>query len=85
MGNTTAPFFVTVVDLVNNAIVDQIPMPGSVEQPRFNPVDGFIYVSNPDGDPTDPAVQRIDPTQSGAAALVATFPHSGVRDPRDRD
>jgi hypothetical protein len=74
VGNTTAPFFVTVVDLVNNAIVDQIPMPGSVEQPRFNPVDGFIYVSNPD--PT-PAVQRIDPTQSGAAALVATFPTPG--------
>jgi hypothetical protein len=74
VGNTSTPFFVTVVDLVNNAIVDQIPLPGTVEQPRFDPVDGFIYATVPGAGPTDHAVLRIDPTQSSAAAIVAAFP-----------
>jgi len=76
VGNTEAPFFVTVVDLVNNAIVDQIPLTGSPEQPRFNPVDGFIYVTVP-GAVGGPVVARIDPTKSGAAAIVATLPTPG--------
>jgi hypothetical protein len=84
VGNTTGPFFVTVVDLVNNAIVDQIPLSGTVEQPRFDPVDGFVYVSAPGATPADHAILRIDPTQSGAAALVATFPTPGC-DPRGID
>ncbi len=72
------PFFLTVVDLITNTIVDQIPLPANPEQPRFNPVDGMIYESIPDdltiatGGPQD-AVLRIDPTKSGAAAIVATF------------
>jgi hypothetical protein len=37
VANTAAPYFLTVVDLVNNAIVDQIPLPSNPEQPRFNP------------------------------------------------
>jgi DNA-binding beta-propeller fold protein YncE len=68
VGNTTAPFFVTVVDLVTNAIVDQIPLPGTVEQPRFDPVDGFVYATVPGASPADHAVLRLDPTQRGAAA-----------------
>jgi DNA-binding beta-propeller fold protein YncE len=78
VGNTVAPFFVTVVDLKTNTIVDSIPLPGNPEQPRFNPVDGFIYVTIPDdatiatGGPHD-SVLRIDPTKTGAAAIVATF------------
>ena len=83
VGNTEAPFFVTVVDLVNNEIVDQIPLPGTVEQPRFNPVDGFVYATVPGAVP-DHAVLRIDPTQSGAAAIAATFPTPGC-DPRGID
>jgi DNA-binding beta-propeller fold protein YncE len=71
VGNTAAPFFVTVVDLLTNTIVDQIPMPGSPEQPRFNPVDGFVYVTVP-GAPIH-AVLRIDTTKSGAAAIVGTL------------
>jgi hypothetical protein len=83
VGNTSAPFFVTVVDLVNNVIVDQIPLPGTVEQPRFDPVDGFVYATVPGAGPgpADHAVLRIDPTQSGAAAIVATFLTPGC-DPR---
>ncbi len=42
------PFFLTVVDLITNTIVDQIPLPANPEQPRFNPVDGMIYESIPD-------------------------------------
>src|SRR5215813_2692627 len=86
VGNTSMPFFVTVVDLVNNVIVDQIPLPGTVEQPRFGPVDGFIYATVPGAGPgpTDHAVLRIDPTQRGAAAIVATFPTPGC-DPRGID
>ncbi len=84
VGNTSTPFFVTVVDLVNNAIVDQIPLPGTVEQPRFDPVDGFIYATVPGAGAADHAVVRIDPTQSGAAAIVATFPTPGC-DPRGID
>jgi len=71
VGNTAAPFFVTVVDLLTNTIVDQIPLPGAPEQPRFNPVDGFVYVTVP-GAPT-PAILRIDTTKSGAAAIVGTL------------
>src|SRR2546429_8348520 len=83
VGNTSAPFFVTVVDLVHNVIVDQIPLPGSVEQPRFDPVGGFVYATVPGAcpGPDDHAVLRIDTTQRGAAALVATFPTTGC-DPR---
>jgi hypothetical protein len=84
VGNTSTPFFVTVVDLVNNVIVDQIPLPGTVEQPRFDPVDGFVYATVPGASPADHAVLRLDPTQSGAAAIVATFPTTGC-DPRGID
>ena len=72
------PFFLTVVDLITDTIVDQIPLPSNPEQPRFNPVDGMIYESIPDdltiltGGPND-FVLRIDPTKTGAAAIVAKF------------
>jgi hypothetical protein len=85
VGNTSAPFFVTVADLVTNTIVEQIPLSSTVEQPRFDPVDGFVYVSAPGAPPTVPAaVLRLDTTQSGAAAIVATFPTTGC-DPRGID
>ena len=69
--DTDTRFFLTVVDLVNDTIVDYIALKilsgphagdtSSPEQPRFNPVDGFIYQNMPDLD----EVWKIDPTQSG--------------------
>ena len=50
IANTTAPFFLTGIDLAGpkaNTIVAQIPLPGNPEQPRFNVVDGMIYVAIP--------------------------------------
>src|SRR5262245_5721759 len=77
VANTAAPYFLTVVDLVNNVIVDQIPLPSNPEQPRFNPVDGMIYQTIPDdaapGTGQNSAVLRIDPTKTGADAIVKTF------------
>ena len=77
VANTAAPFFLTVVDLVNNTIIDQIPLPSNPEQPRFNPVDGLIYQTIPDdaapNTGQNSAVLRIDPTKTGAAAIVKTF------------
>jgi hypothetical protein len=77
VANTAPPFFLTVVDLVNNTIVDQIPLPSNPEQPRFNPVDGMIYQTVPDdaapNTGQNSAVLRIDPTKTGADAIVNTF------------
>ena len=50
IGNTTAPFFLTGINLVGdhaNTVVASIPLPGSAEQPRFNPVDGLMYLTIP--------------------------------------
>lgn len=85
VGNTAAPFFVTVVDLLTNTIVGQIPLPGNPEQPRFNPVDGFVYATVPADDaasanPDHPVIVRIDPTaadNNGAGKIVATLPTPG--------
>ncbi len=79
IGNTVAPYFITVVDLTTDTLVGQIPFPTSVEQPRFNPVDGLIYVTTPDDDsPTHAgqAVVVIDPNQGTAGAIVRTIPVS---------
>ncbi len=76
VANTKSPFFLTVVDLISNTIVDQIPLPSNPEQPRFNPVDGFIYQTIPDDDTNGGAnsgVLRIDTTKTGAGAIVKTF------------
>jgi len=40
IGNTTAPFFLTGIELMGdhaNTVVASLPLPGSAEQPRFNP------------------------------------------------
>ena len=76
VANTVAPYMLTVVNVLTNAIKDQIPLPSNPEQPRFNPVDGFIYqmITDEDHANANPAVLRIDPTKTGAAAIVATFP-----------
>jgi hypothetical protein len=83
VANSKCPCFLTVVDVVNGTIVDQIPTASNLEQPRFNPVDGMIYQTMPDdgttatGGPND-FVLRIDPSKTGAAAKVAQIaPPSG--------
>jgi hypothetical protein len=52
-------------------VTAQIPIPGSAEQPRFNPVDAFIYLTVP-----SVGVLQFDPDAGikGTGAMVATFP-----------
>ena len=74
LGNTAAPFFLTGIDLTGpntNQVVASIPIPGSAEQPRFNPVDGMTYMTIP-----SVGVLKFDPDAgpAGTGALVATFP-----------
>ena len=47
IGNTTSSFSVTVVDVKANTVLGSIPVAFAPEQPRFNPVDGLIYVNVP--------------------------------------
>jgi len=74
VANTACPCVLTVVDVVTDTIVDTIPLPSNPEQPRFNPVDGKIYLTIPDdgtiatGGSAD-GVYVVDPTKTGAAAL----------------
>jgi len=77
VGNTTAPFFLIGIDLTGpkaNTIVAQIPLPGSVEQPRFNPVDGMIYVAIP-----SVGLIVVDPSAgaAGTGDIVATLTAGG--------
>ena len=74
IGNTTAPFFLTGINLSGpnaNTVTASIPIPGSAEQPRFNPVDGFTYLTIP-----SVGVLVFDPEAgaAGTGALVATYP-----------
>jgi YVTN family beta-propeller protein len=70
VANTGGQFFITVVDLVTNTLLGQIPMAAAGEQPRFNPVDGMVYhvVSG------NNTVVRIDPTVDGFGAVVLSVP-----------
>jgi hypothetical protein len=74
IGNTTAPFFMTGIDLTGpNAytVTASIPLPGAPEQPRFNPVDGLIYLTVP-----SVGVLVFDPDAgaAGTGDLVKTYP-----------
>jgi hypothetical protein len=73
IGNTTAPYFLTGIDLSGptaGSVVASIPLPGSPEQPRFNPVDGMIYLTIP-----SVGVLQIDPNagDAGTGAIVNTW------------
>ncbi len=48
-----------------------IALPGAPEQPRYNPVDGFIYQTVP-----STGVVVIDPDAAGTGAIVKTIPAS---------
>jgi hypothetical protein len=70
LGNTTGPnFFITVIDVNKGTLVGTIPLTAAPEQPRFNPVDGLIYVSIP-----VTGIVVIDPDRGTAGQIVATFP-----------
>lgn len=73
LGNTTAPYFLTGIDLDGpnaGTVVASIPIPGSAEQPRFSPVDGMIYLTIP-----SVGVLQFDPNggTAGTGALVNTW------------
>lgn len=77
IANTTAPFFLIGIDLAGpkaNTIVAQIPLPGNPEQPRFNPVDGMIYVAIP-----TVGLIVVDPNAgaAGTGDIVATLTGGG--------
>jgi hypothetical protein len=73
VANTTAPYFLTAIDLTGpnaNTAVAMIPLPGAPEQPRFNPVDGMIYQTIP-----DTGIVVIDPNggSTGKGGVVNTI------------
>ena len=77
VANTNAPFFLTGIDLAGanaNMVVAQIPLPGNPEQPRFNPVDGMIYMAIP-----SVGLVVIDPNagSTGTGAIVTTLTGGG--------
>src|SRR5260370_8793351 len=77
IGNTSAPYFLTGIDLTGanaNTVTASIPLPGSAEQPRFNPVDGLMYLTIP-----SVGVLVFDPTAgtAGTGDLVTTYAISG--------
>src|SRR5262249_13541856 len=77
VANTTAPFFLTAIDLAGpkaNTVVGQIALPGNPEQPRFNPVDGLIYVAIP-----SVGLVVVDPTAgaAGTGDILATLTGGG--------
>jgi hypothetical protein len=77
IANTTAPFFLIGIDLAGpkaNTIVAQISLPGNPEQPRFNPVDGLIYVAIP-----TVGLVVVDPNagSAGTGDIVATLTAGG--------
>jgi hypothetical protein len=77
VANTTAPFFLTGIDLTGpkaNTVVAQIALPGNPEQPRFNPNDGMIYLAIP-----TVGLLVIDPTagSAGTGDIVATLTAGG--------
>ena len=85
IGNTTAPFFLTGIDLAGdtaNTVVASIPIPGSAEQPRFNPVDGLTYLTIP-----SVGVLVFDPTAgtAGTGDLMTTYAISGCSGKRQLD
>ena len=46
-----------IIDTAKNAVASQVKVGYALEQPRFNPADGMLYVTSPDAD----ALFKIDP------------------------
>jgi hypothetical protein len=77
IANTNAPYFLIAIDLAGpnaNTITAQIPLPGAPEQPRFNPVDGLIYMTIPSF-----GIVVVDPNggSTGAGGVMANLTGGG--------
>ena len=48
---------IAIIDTSKNAVTGQVKVGYALEQPRFNPADGMLYVTSPDAD----ALFKIDP------------------------
>jgi len=60
--------FMTAIDAVTNTVVGRIDgLGGALEQPRYNPADGMVYLSGN----ADNVLYQVDP---GSDTLVNTFP-----------
>ncbi|HEV3200945.1 MAG TPA: hypothetical protein VGZ73_23740 [Bryobacteraceae bacterium] len=68
---------VSVVDLVNLTVVAQIPLTVSSQQPRFNPVDGAIYLTVTNG------VLKIDPVTNTPGATYSLKTPTVTCNPND--
>jgi hypothetical protein len=83
--NGSAPYYMTGVDLVNQAVSTQLQLPASPELMKFNPVDGMIYQVFTDGDNKNAGagVVRYNPyTNSlGQTWPVPCVPHGIDIDP----
>jgi DNA-binding beta-propeller fold protein YncE len=76
IGNTTSPYFLTGIDLTGmdaNTVTASVALPGAPEQARFNPVDGFIYLTVPS---VGVLVINPDAGTTGTGGIVNTFPIS---------
>src|SRR5262249_9270694 len=81
VANTAGNFFITLVDMVGNTGLGQIPLAANLEQPRFNPVDGFVYAVVSGNN----SVARIDPAQGAFGAVVLTASPAGCGTPSNSD
>ncbi len=73
-GGAPNGLFLAVIDGVTNTLLGQIPMAptgcvSTMEQPRFDPVDGFIYQNCSD----DKLILRIDPNSGPFGAVVSIW------------
>ena len=70
--NGTAPYYISGVNLLTQAVTSQLKLPGSPELNRFNTVDGMIYQVITDGDNQNKGagVVAYDPV---ANAITATY------------
>ena len=74
IGNTNAPFSILVVDVAKGTLLGQIPFPFSIEKPRFNPLDGFMYVNSP----TAGLLLEVDPAAGPFGAVFDALKQPGA-------
>ena len=72
--NGSAPYFITGIDLVNNRVSSQLPLPGSPELMRFNPNDGLIYqaITDSDNKGANQGLYVFDPVANAITARYLT-------------
>src|SRR5579883_759501 len=73
VANTGGAFFLAVIDAVTNTLLGQISVtqfcPTTMEQPRFDPVDGMIYQNCS----ADQVLLRIDPNAGAFGQIVSAW------------